>query len=143
MLKEEKDSNKEYRKIPLFELSKHILRKYDYQLPLISEQKQNKYIKQILKDAEFDGWTEYSRNRGKDVTKFVEPLYKRISTHTARRTFITIMKEKGVSDKVIMKITGHSDTRSLNIYYKVVDKSAHEAVEKAFGEMKSPKLKVV
>lgn len=141
-LKEEKDASKEYRKIPLFELSMYILKKYDYQLPLISNQKQNKYIKEILKEGEeFTNLTEFTRVRGVEITKFVEPLHERISTHTARRTFITIMRNKGIADKTIMSITGHKDLKTFNNYHKVDDNAKLKAVNEVFGSMKLPKLK--
>ena len=140
-LKEEKDASKEYRKIPLFQLSMYILKKYDYQLPLISNQKQNKYIKAILKEAEYTDLTEFTRVRGVEITKFVEPLHERISTHTARRTFITVMKSKGIADKTIMSITGHKDFKSFNTYHKVDDNAKLKAVNEVFGSMELPKLK--
>ena len=46
------------------------------------------------------------------------PFYERISSHTARRSFITIMKNKKIPDKVIMSITGHKSLEVFNKYYK-------------------------
>ncbi len=48
VLKEEKGVFKAPRNIPLTALSKYILSKYDYDLPLIANQKQNKYIKDVF-----------------------------------------------------------------------------------------------
>lgn len=140
-LKEEKDATKEYREIPLMPVSAHILKKYQNNLPLISNQKQNKYIKDILEDAEFTQMTEYTRVQGVEVTKFTEPLYNRISTHTARRTFVTIMRNKGIPDKTIMSITGHKDIKTFNMYHKVNTDAKRNAVIEAFGTMELPKLK--
>ena len=147
LLKEEKDATKEYREIPLFEITKYILKKYNYKLPLIANQKQNLYIKELLKTAEFNNETEFTKNteftrvQGVNVTKFVMPLHDRISTHTARRTFITIMKNKGIADKTIMSITGHRDLKTFNNYHKVTNDSTLNAVKKAFETMELPKLK--
>ena len=143
LLKEEKDSSKEYREIPLFKISNYVLKKYDYNLPLISNQKQNKYIKEILKKAEYNLVAEYTRIKGVESTKFLEPLYDRISTHTARRTFITIMRNKGIADKTIMSITGHKDLKTFNMYHKVNNEARLSAVIEAFGTMELPKLKKV
>ncbi len=136
-LKEEKDATKEYREIPLFSITKNILKKYDFNLPLISNQKQNDYIKDILEEAKFSHLTEFTRVKGVEVTKFVEPFYNRISTHTARRTFVTIMQNKHIPEKTIMSITGHKDIKTLNMYHKVNDKARFDAVNDVFGSMKS------
>jgi site-specific recombinase XerD len=143
LLKEEKDSSKEYREIPLFKISNYILKKYDYKLPLISNQKQNKYIKEILKKAGYNRITEYTKVKGVESTKFIEPLYDRIKTHTARRAYISIMRNKGIADKTIMSITGHKDLKTFNMYHKVNNEARLSAVIKAFGTMELPKLKKV
>ena len=59
-------------------------------------------------------------------------FYERISTHTARRTFITMLKREGKSDKLISKITGHRDLKTLNQYYQVDDEAKKEAVNDTF-----------
>jgi len=141
LIKEEKDVTKEYREIPLFQITNYILKKYDYKLPLISNQKQNKYIKDILKGAKYTKDTEFTRVKGVESKKFVKPLHDRISTHSARRTYITIMRNKGIADKTIMSITGHKDLKTFNLYHKVNNEARLKAVVDAFGTMKLPKLK--
>lgn len=143
ILKEEKDSSKEEREIPLFEISNYILKKYDFKLPLLSNQKQNEYIKDVLKNAEFDYEVEYTRVKGVEQTTVVKPFYKRVSTHTARRTFVTIMRNKGIADKTIMSITGHKDQKTFNMYHKVDNNARLDAVMNVFGKMELPKLKVI
>ncbi|MFD2915821.1 tyrosine-type recombinase/integrase [Psychroserpens luteus] len=143
ILKEEKDSNKSEREVPLFEISNYILKKYDYKLPLISNQKQNELIKVLLKDAEFTHEVEYTRVKGVEQKLIVKPFYKRVSTHTARRTFITIMRNKGIADKTIMSITGHKDIKTFNMYHKVDNAARKNAVEEAFSTMELPKLKSI
>jgi len=70
------------------------------------------------------------------------PFYDRISSHTSRRTFITMMKRKGKSDKLIAKITGHNDMKTLNQYYQVSDEEVNEAVKETFS-IEIPLLKKV
>ena len=60
------------------------------------------------------------------------PFKDRVSSHTARRTFITMMKRKGKSDKLIAEITGHRDMKTLNQYYQVSDEEVKEAVKDTF-----------
>lgn len=132
ILKEEKDTTKEERYIPLTDLSRYILTKYDYQLPLIANQKQNEYIKELFKKLEYTELVEKITVKGRK--KIIEkiPFCDRISTHTARRTFITMMKEKGKSDKLIAEITGHKDMKTLNQYYQVDNKQTKKAVDDVF-----------
>lgn len=131
-LKEEKDTTKEERNIPLTDLSRYILTKYDYQLPLIANQKQNEYIKEVFKKMEYDHLVQMVTVKGKENIIKEIPFYDRISTHTARRTFITMMKEKGKSDKLIAEITGHKDMKTLNQYYQVDNKQTKKAVDDVF-----------
>ena len=131
-LKEEKGAEKEARTIPLNDLAMFILRKYNYRLPLISNQNQNDYIKDIFKEVGYTWNVEKNTTKGKDVIREVMPFYKRVSTHTARRTFITMLKRDGKSDKLISKITGHRDLKTLNQYYQVDDEAKREAVDNTF-----------
>ncbi|WP_108801538.1 tyrosine-type recombinase/integrase [Aquimarina sp. Aq107] len=133
VLKEEKETEKESRTIPLNEVSLHILRKYNYKLPLIANQKQNEYIKEVFKEAGYIDEVIKTTTKGKENIREKMPFYERISTHTARRTFITMMKKEGLSDKLIASITGHRDMKTLNQYYQVDDDSKAEAVKDVFN----------
>ena len=133
ILKEEKGVFKEPRNIPLTTLSKYILTKYDFELPLIANQKQNKYLKDAFQEMEFLKKIEKATNRGREVERTEDFFYNRITTHTARRTFITMMKRKGVSDKLIAKATGHKDMATLNKYYQVDDEQTKEAMDDVFN----------
>ena len=133
ILKEEKDETKEAREIPLTSLSRYILLKYDYNLPLIANQKQNTYIKEVFAELEYTEKVQKVTTKGKENIK-VEMLFKdRISTHTARRTFITMMKRQGKSDKLIASITGHTDMKTLNQYYQISEPEKKEAMDEVFN----------
>ena len=142
LLKEEKGSGKEAREIPLNDIALFILRKYNYKLPLIANQKHNDYIKDVFKEAGYIDDVEKTTTRGKEVIRETMPFYDRISSHTSRRTFITMMKRKGKSDKLIAKITGHNDMKTLNQYYQVSDEEVNEAVKETFS-IEIPLLKKV
>jgi integrase len=132
LLKEEKDKSKGERQIPLMSISLGILLKYDYQLPLRSNQKQNDYIKEVLEKAGYTHEVEYSRTRGAEQKTFVKRFCDRISTHTARRSFITIMRNKGIPDKTIMSISGHRHLKTFNMYHQVTDNTKIDAVKAVF-----------
>jgi site-specific recombinase XerD len=126
-----KDSNKQL-KIPLNPISKAILEKYNYNLPRISTQKFNEYIKLVFEEAEFKDDIKKTYKIGSEVKEEFKPFFKRISSHTARRSFITIMKNEKVPDKVIMSITGHKSLEVFNKYYKPSTKDKSEFMNSVF-----------
>lgn len=104
--------------IPLNNISKSILEKYDYKLPSISNQKMNEYIKDVFKELDFTQEIKKTMKYGDQLVEKNSEFWKRISSHTARRSFITIMKNKRVPDKVIMSYTGHTSLEVFNAYYR-------------------------
>lgn len=104
--------------IPLNSISRSILEKYDYELPSISNQKMNKFIKEVFQELEFTDEIKKTMKYGDELVEKKSEFYKRISSHTARRSFITIMKNKRVPDKVIMSYTGHTSLEVFNAYYR-------------------------
>ena len=104
--------------IPLNNISKSILEKYDYKLPSISNQKMNEYIKDVFKELEFTQEIKKTMKYGDQLVEKNSEFWKRISSHTARRSFITIMKNKRVPDKIIMSYTGHTSLEVFNAYYR-------------------------
>lgn len=132
-LKEEKGAEKEARAIPLNDIADYILRKYNFNLPVISNQRYNDYIKDIFEAAGYTWEVEKNVTKGKSVDRQTMPFFKRVSTHTARRTFITMLKREGKSDKLISKITGHKDLKTLNQYYQVDDEAKKDAVANTFN----------
>lgn len=133
ILKEDKDETKEAREIPLTSIARFILLKYDYELPLIKNQKHNEYIKEVFQELEYNHKVQKVTTKGKENIKEELFFYNRISTHTARRTFITMMKRQGKSDKLIASITGHSDMKTLNQYYQVSEPEKKEAMDEVFN----------
>lgn len=104
--------------IPLNSISKAILEKYDYNLPSITNQKMNEYIKEVFKKLEFTDEIKKTMKYGDELVDQKAEFWTRISSHTARRSFITIMKNKRVPDKVIMSYTGHTSLEVFNAYYR-------------------------
>lgn len=135
VLKEEKDSSKQTRQIPLSTIPLAILMKYNYTLPVISNQKQNDYVKEILEHVGLTHEVEFTLTKGVEQKLFVKKYNERISTHSARRSFITIMRTEGIPDKVIMSITGHKDLKTFNIYHQVEDTAKISAVHKVLDRL--------
>ena len=91
--------------VPLLKRAEEILLyKYDYEFPVISNQKFNSYLKEI---AEIVG------------------LHKRLTHHVARKTFATtVLLSKGVSMDVVSKLLGHSRIGITQFYYGEIIKSS-------------------
>lgn len=108
--------------IPLSPDSKVLIRSLvDGHLHLITNQKMNDYIKQAAQMADIDRLvilSSYSGNRRIDTPY---PKYELISSHTGRRTFITLCLQKGMRREIVMRITGHKDLRSFEKYIKITD----------------------
>ena len=79
-----------------------ILEKYDYILPIISNQKYNDYLKVL------------SSHVG---------INKRLTTHTARHTYATYLLNRGISIEVVSRTLGHSKITQTQHYAKLLGKT--------------------
>jgi integrase len=129
--------------IPLSEQATSLLVKYDCKLPSISQQKTNDYIKELGKLAGIDEPTELTKHRGAAEVKKTEPKYKFMTTHTARRTFVTLALERGMRAETVKAITGHKDDKSFKNYIKITDKIKILEMQKVWSVAAKPLLKVV
>ena len=93
-----------------------ILKRFKYLFPEISNQKFNDYLKDIGKKAKINSPVRIIRFSGVTEVQIRQPKHDFMSSHMARRTFVTIMLEKGVPITMIQKITQHSDIRTLLKY---------------------------
>lgn len=111
--------------IPILPIAKAILNKYRGKtansLPRsISNQKFNEYIKEVAKRLpELQNIVSIEYHiQGKKVSKTFQRCEK-VSTHTARRSFATIMVLLGIPSQMIMKITGHRTESAFQTYVKM------------------------
>ena len=106
--------------IPLHTYVKAILEKYDYNLPkVISNQKFNKYIKEVCIAAKIDDVILVNETKGILRTSKTEKKADLVSAHTARRSFATNAFLAGVPPIQIMKITGHKTEKAFMTYIKI------------------------
>lgn len=94
--------------IPVSKQALSILERYDYALPVISDQKNNEFIKEVCK---------------------VAGINKKVTNHTARRSFATNAFLAGVPKMSIMMVTGHKTEKAFNRYIRA------EALESALAIM--------
>lgn len=87
-----------------------ILRKYDFKLPVISNQKYNAALKSVAAGAQI---------------KFT------VTTHVGRHTFATYCLNKGIKIETLASMMGHSNIKTTQIYARMVNKT----VESAFDQL--------
>lgn len=88
--------------IPLNDIALDILKRYDYQLPVLTNQRYNSYLKEI---ADICG------------------IEKNLTSHLARHTAATLMLNSGISIDIVAKILGHRNTQMTAHYAKMLDKT--------------------
>lgn len=95
--------------IPLMNITQEIWEKYDFKLPVLSNQKYNGYLKEI---ADICG------------------IKKKLHSHLARHTFATILLNNGMDILSVSKILGHSNSRiTEKVYAKMMPKTLGDKVE--------------
>jgi len=120
---------KEKTVIPLSKKAMSILQRNNGCLPrMISNQKMNDYLKEIGQLAEINDVVTLTKFKGTERITVNEPKYNLLSSHTARRTFVTLSLEKGMQSQVVMSITGHKDYRTFDKYIKITEKRKSEAI---------------
>ena len=101
--------------IPLLDVAKEILLNYDYELPVLSNQKYNAYLKEI-----------------QDVCG----IKKKLHSHLARHTCATLLLNAGVDMNVISKVLGHSSTKvTESVYATLMPETIREKVKDASGRI--------
>lgn len=136
----EKDND--YITFKLSEIAKEIYLKYkgfQYDggvlFPVISNQKMNKYLKELGEKVGLKGvWVDYEYRLGEKI-EVVEPKSD-LQDHTARRTFVVVAMNEGVSLELIAAITSHSDFNAMRPYIKANKKGTDkviDAFDKAVG----------
>jgi integrase len=134
--------------IPLNPYSSAILEKYQSHLkplPVISNQKTNKYLKDLCKeeDAKINSLVEIVRYKGAKRIATTYPKYELVSVHTGRKTFATLSLEKGMNAEEVMEIGGWKDYKSFKRYVRITEKRKKIVMKNAWGEVKMPILKAV
>lgn len=97
----------------------------------ISNQKMNKYVKELCMLAKVDEECEVHTYVGKVRNVTIKPKYDLVSTHTGRRTFATKLLSKGVPAETVMQFTGHRDYKSFSSYVNIPKTAQKKAVKEA------------
>lgn len=126
---------------PLFDPALDILKKYEdipgpYALPAISNAKMNVYLKELARQAGLDRKvTLYGLSGTENAEARTFPLYSIISTHTARKTFISYLINTGMDKNLVRKWTGQSED-VITRYYDIVEDYEAKQTEKLNKQFK-------
>ena len=83
-----------------------ILGKYEYKLPLMTNEQYNMRLKLIAESAGLD---------------------KNLTSHMGRHTFATMSLNSGIKIEVLAQMMGHADIRTTQIYAKMINCTVEEA----------------
>lgn len=104
-----------------------ILKKYNFKLPEISQQKFNDYIKLAAEAAEINSPVKSIRPLGNREVIKEAPKHKFLSSHSARRTCVSILLNyEHLPLPIVMQITGHTKLEVLQKYI-FKDKQAYKS----------------
>lgn len=130
--------------IPVADVGIEILRRYKvnemesdaFALPVISNQKYNEAIKEICKKALINDLVKIVSYRGTERVEEVFKKYELISSHTARKSLISLAAQSGISVDVISSVTGNSPAVMRNHYLAINLETKRKAMDKVWGSPK-------
>lgn len=129
------DINKtgDYSDVPLFPVAADMLDKYNGHAPTISNQKFNKFIKEVMAlGAEvipsLNEELSQFHHEGNRKVSVKSPKFCWISSHTCRRTFITLNIQLGTPQHYVMKWSNHTDPRSFRKYQNALQGESNAAL---------------
>ena len=126
-------------RIPLNKFALEILSRYKDNpikaLPKLSTQKLNEYIKDCCLKAEIKSPITYIEYRGGKAIEETRPKHELITSHTARKTFVTNSIVLGMNIKAIKDITGHKKDSTFNKYIKIAEDFKKTEMDNAWNNI--------
>jgi integrase len=108
--------------IPIMERMQIVLNKYNGSLPSpVSNQEFNRVIKEVVKKAGLTYIVEVKSFTGGSLSITDQPINELVSSHTARRSYATIMFKMGIPTLLIMAATGHKTETSFLKYIRATN----------------------
>lgn len=119
-----------------------VLRKYDFELPKISLQKFNVYIKDAVREAGIIAPIKIMRFVGAKEIEIAKPKYEFIGSHTARKTCVSLLLNVyNVPITNVLEITGHNEIKTLQKYVNKDRAARREAMRKTVPVTETMKVK--
>lgn len=104
--------------VPIRPTTEEILKKYNMEMPQISNPDFNFYIKEVARMAGINELVKFTYKRGNKMVEEVRPKYAWVMSHTCRRSFCTNEFLDGTPVILIMAISGHKTERSFRRYIR-------------------------
>lgn len=106
----------------------------DTPLPRLSNQKANAYLKEVCRMAGIDAPVSVQVLRGARRETSTRPKWEVISTHAARKTFVTLALQQGVPMSELLGFT-HDDLRTLRLYAGSNEEIRRNQMDRVFGTL--------
>ncbi|HMQ47938.1 MAG TPA: phage integrase SAM-like domain-containing protein [Saprospiraceae bacterium] len=137
------EKTRKYTSIPLLPELKQILEKYNYQLPKISSQRFNDYIKEVCELVLSNATFMRIYSEGGQIKSETAQKWEFVSSHAARRSFVSNFLQLGIRPDLIRQITGHSTERQLYAYADIdADELAANFGKEAITALENHRKKV-
>lgn len=101
---------------------------YNFQFPHYTQQYFNREVTNICRIAKITESVSLNRYQGSKTIQIRKPKCELISSHTARRTCVSLLLEKGVPPTVVMKLTGHSSIQTMMRYERTSNEALFNAL---------------
>lgn len=117
--------------IPLTDVALEILSNYDFKLPEYSLVYSNKILKAVADKAGLHREELITKEEKGKIITIKEPIYKHLSSHCARRSFVTNWLKSGLDSNIIKGVTGHRTDEAFQRYNKITSKDAATVMQRA------------
>lgn len=115
--------------VPLLSKAIAIIEKYQYRkgvtpyvLDTVSNVRANELLKDIAQLAGLEDEMTIVKYSGKERIEKTYKKWELVTTHCARRTFVTLSLEKNLRPETVMEITGHESYKVMQRYISITDK---------------------
>ena len=101
-------------------------------LPRLSNQKTNLYLKHVCRLAGIDDAVTVTVQKGGERERVTGPKWERITSHVARKTFVTLALQSGMPMNELLGFT-HEDLRTLRLYAGQDETRRRKQLNRVFG----------
>lgn len=123
--------------VPIIPQAEKILAKYKKHitpLPIISNQKMNEYLKKLGEKVDFNKPTKVVRYYNGQKSEATVPFYEVLTTHVARKSYITNSLTLGIPERIVRNVSGHKDEKSFRRYVNLAKSFKNQVVQDAYSE---------